>query len=694
MTTPVSNIPTSVDYTSRDYYSLREDLINLVKARVNTNSSRQWSGNDPADFGVALIEAFAYIGDITNYYIDRIANETYLPTATQRKSVLNLARVYGYTPVGFRAAQLEVEFFNSYSTDITDAVGDGSEVVFSAETNFVIGDVVTISGVTPAEFNLTSAVVTSVTAESFTVASSVEETYEEGGSVGKVITIPAGAQVSGSVICDDIVEDVIFTTLEDAVIPAAVNGSFGEVLAWARHGEAISLRPENLAIDANDIAGEFLGTSNGSPNQLFILSENEVVTEDIEIYVQAGDVYELWRQVTNLIDFGPSDAVYRTELDENNFVSVIFGDGVSGAIPNNFAGIKAAYYAGGGTIGNVVTGVIDVLDYVPNLTSVELNSLSEFVSVGNPSTIGIGGADPEDNTSIRANASLAIRAINRVVSLEDYESLALYVQNVGKANATSAIWTSVTLYVAPVRNVGDLDRFPGFDGANEEPTTEWYSIRDDVVEYLEGKTLIGSSLQVSPPEYVPAAITVVFSKEDNFTSEQAQDDITRAIVTEYSYANSQFEQVITPEQIEAKLNSLTSVKSARLSELYRVGSSEARAPLVGGPSEIFVFFEINISVVESSNNAQLTSLAADSGTLSPTFNSDFYAYNLVGVTASTVEFTAVADEGASITINGLAADSEIALGAVGSVTTASIVVVAPDGTTVKVYSVSIYRVAP
>jgi hypothetical protein len=128
--------------------------------------------------------------------------------------------------------------------------------------------------------------------------------------------------------------------------------------------------------------------------------------------------------------------------------------------------------------------------------------------------------------------------------------------------------------------------------------------------------------------------------------------------------------------------------------LYRVGSSETRAPLVGGPSEIFVFFEINISVVESSNNAQLTSLAADSGTLSPTFNSDFYAYNLVGVTASTVEFTAVADEGASITINGLAADSEIALGAVGSVTTASIVVVAPDGTTVKVYTVSIYRVAP
>jgi hypothetical protein len=66
MTAPVSNIPVSIDYTSRDYYALREDLINLVKSRVNSGSSKQWSGEDPSDFGLALIEAFANIGDLTN----------------------------------------------------------------------------------------------------------------------------------------------------------------------------------------------------------------------------------------------------------------------------------------------------------------------------------------------------------------------------------------------------------------------------------------------------------------------------------------------------------------------------------------------------------------------------------------------------------------------------------------------------
>jgi hypothetical protein len=691
MTAPVSNIPISVDYTSRDYYALREDLIELVKSRVNTGSGRQWSGEDPSDFGVALLEAFAYIGDLTNYYIDRIANETYLPTATQRSSILNLARLYGYAPTGFRAAQVEVEFSNSYSTDVTNAEGDGSEVTYFAENDFVIGDIVTISSVSPSEFNLVGATVVSATPISFTVESDVEEVYEDGGVVGKQVTIPEGAQISGTVIRDDIVEEVFFTTLEEAVIPPAINGSFGSAVVWAKHGEDIRLRPENEAANELDISGELLGTSDGSANQIYPLSENQVVTEDIEVYVEAGDIYEPWRQVTNLIDFGPSDAVYRTELDENNFVSIIFGDGVSGAIPNNLSGIKATYYAGGGTVGNISVGVLDTLEYVPNLTPVQLNSLTEIITVGNPRSVGVGGAEPEDNTSIRRNASLAIRAINRVVSFQDYESLALFVENVGKANATADVWTSVTLYVAPVRNQGDLDKFPGFDGANDEITSEWLSIRDRVIEFFEGKTLIGASLQVSPPTYVPASLEVVFSKTPNFTSEQAEDAIKREIVTALQYVLLDFQQTITPEQIESILNNLPSVRTARLSKLYRTGNAEARVPLIGSPAEIFVFLEANVAVVEASDNAQLTTLTTSSGTLSPVFNSEFYSYNLVGVTAETVTFTPVGAVGAAITVNGTTAATPVTLGAVGSVTTVPITVVAADGTTVRTYTVSVYR---
>jgi hypothetical protein len=113
------NIPISVDYTSRDYYALRNDLIARVRTRIP-----EWQGTDVADFGVAMIEAFSYLGDVCNYYIDRVANENFIGTATQRQSVLNIAKSYGYNPSGWKAADLTLRFGNkSTSTSYTLPAG-------------------------------------------------------------------------------------------------------------------------------------------------------------------------------------------------------------------------------------------------------------------------------------------------------------------------------------------------------------------------------------------------------------------------------------------------------------------------------------------------------------------------------------------------------------------------------------------
>ena len=97
--TPVSNIPISVDYTSKDYYVLRDELVARIQDRIP-----EWTASDPSDFGVALVEAFAYMGDLISYYIDRNANESLITTATQRDSVINIAQTYGYIPAGYRQA--------------------------------------------------------------------------------------------------------------------------------------------------------------------------------------------------------------------------------------------------------------------------------------------------------------------------------------------------------------------------------------------------------------------------------------------------------------------------------------------------------------------------------------------------------------------------------------------------------------
>ena len=129
--TPVSSIPISVDYTSKDYYVLRDELIARVQDRIP-----EWTASDPSDFGVALVEAFAYMGDLISYYIDRNANESLITTATQRDSVINIAQTYGYIPAGYRQAFVSLTFTNTSDEAITVPAG----TVVSGDA--VIGDTV------------------------------------------------------------------------------------------------------------------------------------------------------------------------------------------------------------------------------------------------------------------------------------------------------------------------------------------------------------------------------------------------------------------------------------------------------------------------------------------------------------------------------------------------------------------------
>jgi hypothetical protein len=51
---------------------------------------------DDDDFSIALLDAWACVADVLTFYQERIANESYLLTATERQSLLQLARLIGY----------------------------------------------------------------------------------------------------------------------------------------------------------------------------------------------------------------------------------------------------------------------------------------------------------------------------------------------------------------------------------------------------------------------------------------------------------------------------------------------------------------------------------------------------------------------------------------------------------------------
>src|SRR5215213_256270 len=51
---------------------------------------------DDDDFTLALADGFAVMADVLTFYQERIANEAFLRSSTERRSVLELARLLGY----------------------------------------------------------------------------------------------------------------------------------------------------------------------------------------------------------------------------------------------------------------------------------------------------------------------------------------------------------------------------------------------------------------------------------------------------------------------------------------------------------------------------------------------------------------------------------------------------------------------
>src|SRR5438128_737674 len=57
---------------------------------------RELTTRELDDPSIALLDAWAMVADVLTFYQERIANEGYLRTATERRSILELARAIGY----------------------------------------------------------------------------------------------------------------------------------------------------------------------------------------------------------------------------------------------------------------------------------------------------------------------------------------------------------------------------------------------------------------------------------------------------------------------------------------------------------------------------------------------------------------------------------------------------------------------
>ncbi|GAB4367306.1 MAG: hypothetical protein Kow00121_05470 [Elainellaceae cyanobacterium] len=91
-----------LDYRITDYKATRQRLLQLLPHILRSSDGQfpaplaRLTSRLTDDPTIALLDAWAVVADVLTFYQERIANEGYLRTATERRSVLELARMIGY----------------------------------------------------------------------------------------------------------------------------------------------------------------------------------------------------------------------------------------------------------------------------------------------------------------------------------------------------------------------------------------------------------------------------------------------------------------------------------------------------------------------------------------------------------------------------------------------------------------------
>ena len=122
----------SIDYTSRDFETIRRDLVDYAK-RYYPNTNKDFN---ESSFGAMMIDTVAYVGDMLSYYLDYSLNETFLTTASERKNVLKIGRQMGYKSPAAAASVGDVFLYVSVPATAEGAINVSYAPVLRAGSTF------------------------------------------------------------------------------------------------------------------------------------------------------------------------------------------------------------------------------------------------------------------------------------------------------------------------------------------------------------------------------------------------------------------------------------------------------------------------------------------------------------------------------------------------------------------------------
>jgi hypothetical protein len=552
-TVPPAQAP-AVDLLTKDFngfVSLLADWVSVRNPRIADLS--------PASFERMMLDLLAWAGDMNSYYQDRVANEAFVETASQRFSLRQHAVLLGtrlddgHAPStllsfdvegsGFVPAGLQVRMRTAPDEVPVSYVTSARTRVF-AENSSARLHVAAFPGADSAEIPAGAtemllwghdvhlaagdrlAFVESAFSQVVTIAEAPER-IEAPGWVEKPTDDfdPAHdppAKVTRVRWLEPLVQAVqpwrapldLRANVVDAVYgtPGAASVAGGDH-APARGELVIQLTRRSSVVTRRRLGDGQLLRALRVPEWPIVHDDDAsgVGVPAVELTVSG----EKWTRVEHLLNSRSYDLHYTAEADEAGAVWLRFGDGVNGheiILGQPLPTIVLHYRTGDPLAGNVGLGtLVDLVKPVGG--SDEEIALHTLGTVAATNVVpGSGGREPHTllQTKEELPASLHHGPLQRAVPLDDYAKVAMDVPGVGRATARArgGLFNTVLILLDP-EGSGDLDE----------------ALRQRVYDYVDGLRMTGREHVVLAAEYVPLEVELEICAQPGFAGNIVRDRV-------------------------------------------------------------------------------------------------------------------------------------------------------------------------
>ncbi len=397
---------------------------------------------------------------------------------------------------------------------------------------------------------------------------------------GERTDIPGTSGVQGSerVMLAGVKQDLQQVKVEGQNVPLQGNKMYTTLqldkpLTYTYKRDTVTIYGNVVKASHGKTHKEILGSGNSSQEQqsftlkhspLTYLAASTPAGTESTLEVRVNDI--LWHEKVNLIDLGADERGYITRIDNENNSTITFGDGEHGVrLPTGVENVKALYRSGIGKEGNVSAEQISLLVAKPLGVKGVINPLA-----------GTGGANRERKEQARRNVPLAIMALDRLVSVQDYEDFARTFAGISKASSIKLTDGRRELIHLTIAGLDDM------------PIIEDSDLYRGLCLALRKYGALQQPFRVEARELMLLVIVANLHLHPDYQWESVEPKVRAALLYAFSFENRQLGQDVLLSEVIGIIQQIPGVVYVDIDVLEGISKTEAdnRDALSGRLKEI------------------------------------------------------------------------------------------------------------